>query len=293
MSAWTLIPCLVALREEFNRVSPNRDRGADGSIGDSAHASSSDHTPDEDSDVLRDHDSDRANEIHALDIDSSGPWPGERKGVIEGGWFDRTILALVAREKAEYESPTIRGRLQYVIWDGRIASRSWGWTWRDYSGPDPHINHAHFSARYLSSTEADTRLWGVATEEDDMPTAAEIADAVWNHTEVDPYDAKHVVRTGTWLRYGTSRPMLEDVGKQVLALSAQVTALGKSLTAAITALAGQDHVDEQALAAALAPGVAAVVVASLPEDRDDITAAELQESIVGALRELASPPATV
>ena len=32
MSAWTLVPCLVCLREEFNLLSPNRDKGADGSI---------------------------------------------------------------------------------------------------------------------------------------------------------------------------------------------------------------------------------------------------------------------
>lgn len=169
MSAWTLVACLVALREEFNLVSPHRDKGADGSIGDSAHTSSSDHTPDEDSYVLRDHDADNKNEVHALDIDSSGPWP-------EPGWFNQTILDLVAREKREYESPTIFGRLQYVIWNRRIASRSWGWTWQSYSGSsDPHTNHAHFSARYTTAQEADTRPWGVYVPPPPPPKEIEVA----------------------------------------------------------------------------------------------------------------------
>lgn len=160
--AWVLIPCLVTLREEFNLLSPNRDKGADGSIGDSAHTSASDHTPDEDSDVLKSRDPDKRNEVHALDIDSTGPWPES---------FDAIVRRLVAREKAEYESATIVGRLQNVIWNGRIASRSWGWTWRAYTGTDRHTNHAHFSGRYTTEQENDTRPWGVYEEENDVAFA--------------------------------------------------------------------------------------------------------------------------
>lgn len=154
MSAWTLVPCLVALRDEFNELSPRRDKGADGSIGDSAHTSSSDHTPDEDSDALRDHDPDNKNEVHAFDCDSTGPWPES---------FDTIIKRLVAREKAEYQSATTVGRLKYVIWNRRIAERSNGWAWRSYTLSDPHTNHAHFSARYTTAQENDTRSWGVHT----------------------------------------------------------------------------------------------------------------------------------
>lgn len=176
MAAWTLIPCLVQLRTEFNAVAPRRDKGADGAIGDSSHTSSSDHTPDEDSDVLRDHDADSKNEVHALDIDSDGPWP-DGSGREAGGWFDRTIKALVEQERREYLSADVYGRLQYVIWRGRINSRSWGWSeWRTYTGASKHYDHAHFSARYLSRTEADTRPWGV---EDDVA----LSDADWTRLE--------------------------------------------------------------------------------------------------------------
>lgn len=261
MSAWVTVPCLLALRDEFNAVSPHRDKGADGTIGDSAHTSSSDHTPDEDSDVLRGRDADSVNEVHALDIDSSGPWPGD-------GWFNRTILALVERERAEYESPTIVGRLQYVIWNHRIASRSWGWSWRGYDGDDPHTNHAHFSARYTSGQEADTRPWGVY-EEDDMLTADEIARKTWEYVLDSPALGVTGRPAGDWLK-------IAQAARNDLA------AVSKSLTAAIQAVAAKDQVDERALAAELAPAVAAAVVASLPTSADDISQEEVTAAVEAA-----------
>lgn len=156
MRDWILVPCLVALRNEFNATAPGRDKGADGSIGDSHHTSSSDHTPDEESDILRDHDADDKNEVHALDIDSSGPWPDGPQ------WFDDAIHAIVERHRTGKDD-----RLQYVIWNRKIASRSSEWVWRTYtSTTDPHINHAHFSSRYTTAQENDTSSWGVYQEDD-------------------------------------------------------------------------------------------------------------------------------
>jgi hypothetical protein len=166
MSDWVLVPCLVALRTEFNTVAPRRDKGADGSIGDSNHNSSSDHSPDEDSAVLRDHDADSKNEVHALDIDSSGPWPGGP------AWFDRAIKAIVERHRTGQDN-----RLQYVIWNRQIANRAIdNWRWRTYtSTTDPHTNHAHMSARYTTAQENDTSSWGVADgNEDDMAAAEDL-----------------------------------------------------------------------------------------------------------------------
>ncbi len=158
MSDWVLVPCLVTLRAEFNTVAPKRDRGSDGSIGDSNHKSNSDHTPDEDSDPLRDHDADSKNEVHALDIDSSGPWPGGP------AWFDAAVKRIVDRHRRGVDD-----RLHYVIWNRQIASRDiQNWTWRAYkSTTDPHTGHAHFSARYTTAQEQDTGPWGL--EGDDMP----------------------------------------------------------------------------------------------------------------------------
>lgn len=157
MSAWVLVPSLVALREEFNRLNPSRDKGADGSIGDSAHTSSSDHTPDEDSDVLRDHDADSKNEVHALDIDSTGPWPGLS--------FEDIVMGIVAREKKRWNDPNDVCRLEYVIWDHHIYSRAYNFAPRAYTLSDPHTNHGHFSSRYLTTSENDTSPWGVEEED--------------------------------------------------------------------------------------------------------------------------------
>lgn len=262
MSAWVLVPCLVQLRAEFNAVAPRRDKGADGAIGDSSHTSTSDHTPDEDSDALRDHDADSKNEVHALDIDSTGPWPDGRGGEA-GGWFDQQIRRIAAQELAEYLSSDVYGRLQYIIWRGQIISRSWGWSsWRTYSGPSKHFDHAHFSARYLTRTEADTRPWGV--EEDDMPTAEEIAKAVWAYPLTDFADKASPQRklaAGTWLGYSDHRHRLTE-----------------SRVAA--AIAGLDTVDEVAVAAAvLAVLTPQAIAAALPDEVAEQVAQELAERL--------------
>lgn len=167
MSTWIVTPCLLALRDEFDRVSPKRDKGADGTVGDTAHqkTGTSDHLPDEDTPALRSKDADHRNEVHALDIDSSGPWPGGAT------WFNAAIDRVLDQQRRD----SSECRLEYIIWNRRIASRTRGWVWRTYTGTaDPHTNHAHFSARYLSRAEGDTHPWGVY-EEDDVPTADQIS----------------------------------------------------------------------------------------------------------------------
>jgi hypothetical protein len=164
---WVLVPCLVSLRAEFNLAGPNRSKASDGSIGDTAHASSSsDHNPDE-TGATPYEDSDRLNEVHAIDVTRAGPW-------LSGFDFDDAVDRVRLRH--------LRGeddRLQNIIYKARIASRSWGWTWRPYGGGNPHDKHAHFSARYSTAQESDTSPWGVAGkssaggEDDDMTTKAE------------------------------------------------------------------------------------------------------------------------
>jgi hypothetical protein len=158
---WILVQCLVALRGEFNRLSPNRDKTSDGSIGDTAHAaSSSDHNPDE-TGATPYEDSDSINEVHAIDVDSSGPWPA-------GITFQDILDRIVAEHRAGRDD-----RLQNIIYNRRIISRSWNWSeWRAYTGANAHTQHGHFSARYTTAQEADTSAWGVASlMEDDLVTS--------------------------------------------------------------------------------------------------------------------------
>jgi hypothetical protein len=161
MSAWTVVPCLLALRDEFDYLNPDRDKGADGTISDANHSPSSDHSPDEDSDVLRDHDADDKNEVHALDIDSTGPWPNVS--------FHTIVMKVIEWEKKKWNDPNDKCRLNYVIWDHKIYDKDNDFVGVAYGGSDPHTNHAHFSSRYETSCENDTRPWGVkATFGDDV-----------------------------------------------------------------------------------------------------------------------------
>lgn len=128
-----LIHGLVVLRGEFDTVNPHRDHSSDGWIGDDRHAlARSDHNPD------------GRGVVHAIDVDKDGVPMG------------RIVAYLVGRCRAGQEH-----RLQYVIFQRTIWSRSWGWTPRRYTGLNPHTRHAHFSARY-ADVAGDAHPWGVA-----------------------------------------------------------------------------------------------------------------------------------
>jgi hypothetical protein len=162
MSDWVCIPCLLTLRNEFNLVAPKRDKGEEGTIGDVAHAAggTSDHLPDEDFPKLRYKDSDHKNEVHALDIDATGPWP-DGKGGQAGGWFDKQIHLIIAEERRRWLDPNDMCRLEYIIWRGMIYDKDRDWAGVKYNGTDQHFGHAHFSGRYETRAESDTRTWGV------------------------------------------------------------------------------------------------------------------------------------
>jgi hypothetical protein len=167
MATWTLVPCLVSLKAEFTALAPLRDRASDGSIGDTAHSqSSSDHNPDE-TGATPNEDADNLNEVHAIDVDVD---------LRKAGWtMLRAVEIIVVRHREGRDS-----RLQNVIYNRRIWSRSWGWTARAYNGPNPHDHHAHFGARYTTAQENDTRPWGLLEqqEEDMALTAEQLLDAL-------------------------------------------------------------------------------------------------------------------
>lgn len=152
--AWILVPCLISLRSEFNALAPNRDHASDGSIGDAAHSASvSDHNPAADG------------QVHAIDVD---------KDLRRAGWtMNRAVQIIVTRHRNGQDN-----RLQNVIYNRRIWSRSWNWTARAYTGPNPHDHHAHFGARYTTAQENDTRPWGLlaAQAADDKEREVAFAD---------------------------------------------------------------------------------------------------------------------
>lgn len=203
--SWILVPCLVSLREEFNRLAPARDRTSDGTIGDLAHQQeSSDHNPDETGRTPTE-DADNINEVHAFDCDTDLRKPG---------WtMQRCVDIIVARHRTGLDD-----RLQNVIYNRRIWSRSWGWTARAYDGPSPHTEHAHFSARYTTAQEIDVSPWGLL-EEDTMTIA--------------PADLKDIAAAVQNLDIGHSGPSLGTAIQSTLTAVQALVVLAKAEAAEV------------------------------------------------------------
>jgi hypothetical protein len=119
MKAW-LSHSAKQLREQVDDCFPDRDRRSDGWIGDTRHAAQkSDHNPDQKSGCVR-----------ALDIDANLCKP-------DVSHYLANQLRLYAKQH--------KGRISYVIYDGKIASWVMSYKWRKYKGTNPHKSHIHVS----------------------------------------------------------------------------------------------------------------------------------------------------
>lgn len=135
--AWRVAKSLLKMRDQFNKMAPNRNKKSDGTIGDAAHASrSSDHNP-----WVKDG---KTGVVTAMDI-THDPKNGVDTWAI-----------------AEFMRTARDARVKYVISNKRIWSSSTSpYQWRRYTGSNPHSSHMHVSvhstkARYDS--EAEWRL---------------------------------------------------------------------------------------------------------------------------------------
>lgn len=114
-SPW-LSKAAAQLRDQVDARWPRRDTAADGWIGDASHANRvSDHNPDPLTGVVR-----------ALDIDADG---------------------IPAQALADTLAAARDVRIAYIVFDNRIASLRSDppWSWRPYTGTDPHRSHIHVS----------------------------------------------------------------------------------------------------------------------------------------------------
>ncbi len=117
------------LRGQVNKRWPKRDKASDGWIGDASHqASPSDHNP------CWSCTGDRYGVVRAIDLDRDlDP-------------ADRTAMERLASQLRRYaQDREDNDRLAYIIFDGAIASETYGWRWRPYSGTNPHDHHMHVS----------------------------------------------------------------------------------------------------------------------------------------------------
>lgn len=125
-----LAPALVRLREEVNFTHPKRDKSSDGWIGDTAHAARvSDHNPDPSPNGV----------VRATDTDKDGILTAD-------------LLFVATHDPHD--------RVEYVIWNGYIYSRSNGFRKQVYTGANKHTGHIHVSLRHGKVYENDRRDFG-------------------------------------------------------------------------------------------------------------------------------------
>jgi endonuclease G, mitochondrial len=125
--SWRIAESLLQLRKQVNAAYPNRSKASDGGIGDAAHATrASDHNP-----WVKDG---AMGVVTAVDV-THDPANGCDAG--------KLAAALVNSEDP---------RIKYVIWNRQMASSYpangvAAWTWRPYSGANPHNHHVHISVQ--------------------------------------------------------------------------------------------------------------------------------------------------
>lgn len=195
MTAWYVAPALLTLRDEVNAAYPDRDHASDGTIGDPSHAArESDHNPDWDSVP--------PGCVRAMDTDSNGA-PG-------------VLTDLVADLLRATIGDT---RVWYVIWDGKIYSRTYGWQPRVYKGTNPHDHHVHVSLQGMEVTKAAAHTYAFDTTPWDLgqPPTGTTLPAVRLHRVLD--GARHPRRA--WAPVNVRR-----VQRAMLARGMKVTVNG-------------------------------------------------------------------
>lgn len=136
---WRVAKSLERLRAQINAAFPHRSKASDGTIGDPAHQSrSSDHNPWVVDGAI--------GVVTAFDV-THDPANGCDAGKI------------AAALRASKDS-----RLKYIIWNRRIANASAvgaspAWTWRTYTGTNPHNHHCHISVRPEKAAFHDAQDW--------------------------------------------------------------------------------------------------------------------------------------
>lgn len=143
---WRTMNSLIVLRAQVNAIAPGRSKKSDGTICDDLHESDSDHCPHFVANV-------GAEMVTALDLTHDPT-----------GGFDSYLFAEVLRIHRDQ-------RIKYVISNRRkfssYATSSYpAWTWRPYSGSDPHTNHVHISVldAPISDTTTPWNLEGFASD---------------------------------------------------------------------------------------------------------------------------------
>ena len=141
---WVVVPNLLEGRDQLNKRFPNRDKGAEGTIGDTSHqASASSHNPD-----LTGHpeyrDGDSKDEVRAADFDKDLRDPA-------GVTMEQVVQLWVKKARAG-QMPWVR----YLIFNKRIWHRRDNFTTRTYTGSNPHTDHVHVNSDFTQAADTVT-----------------------------------------------------------------------------------------------------------------------------------------
>lgn len=134
-------PSLETLRLQLNELFPNRSKVSDGGVGDLRHQNGvSDHNPDE------------YGIVRARDFTFDN-------NPLDGLGIDCNILAKVLVTHKDK-------RIKYIIWNRQIcasypAKGKPAWTWRPYTGKNPHKHHLHLSVHDEPSIYNQTQKWNL------------------------------------------------------------------------------------------------------------------------------------
>jgi GH25 family lysozyme M1 (1,4-beta-N-acetylmuramidase) len=195
----------------------------------------------------------------------------------------------------------------YVTGSGAASSLYPGDTssrWAAYSGQTPAILQFTSSATIAGQTTCDANAHrGTLTDLKALVTGGTMAlsktDAitVWNSDDAIPNPPWRSDKATNDKITGATAAVIamneaHAANAGVAVLAKQVTALGNSLMTALQAITAKDTVDEHALAEALAPGVAAAVLAALPASGDPVSVDEVTTALQRALyKAFGTPPA--
>jgi hypothetical protein len=175
---WRVAQSLETLLAEINAAAPNRSKISDGSIGDAAHATrSSDHNP--------------WVTLNGVGIVRARDFTHDPANGCDGHEIAEQVRLLGVDNHPALSDGA------YVIWNRRIASESFGWVWRTYSGSNPHTQHVHVSVALAAAGFDSTAPWGVMEVEDDMADYAEQLNRIerQNKTILERLSDGAVIRT--------------------------------------------------------------------------------------------------
>lgn len=140
--SWFLSAAAERLRDEINTLFADRDKASDGAVGDSKHsARTSDHNPDDKAGGV----------VRAIDVDED-LW-GAKHG-------DPVMANTLVRKLTEIAKTD--GRISYIIFEGKIWSKTLNWKGRPYSGANPHNHHIHIS--FTPKGDKDGSPFGLVKE---------------------------------------------------------------------------------------------------------------------------------